>query len=434
LVHRHILLGSGVFYKGFEVDLLAGLTPVCGQHMDVHSTLPGSLTADRGPDSTPDPSLIKTTPGYSIEVITTEEGLSNLEEEWNRLSKTAAFPNVFMTFDWFRAWNQRLTQEDRSGRRNLSVLVLKQNGTVAGISPLIHRTASRFGYAVRKVEFVGGHADYNDFVLGNDPAGQGKAIADFLTQTQDHWDLVDLRNLRETGSTIALIEKALSHAGLMYRVLPEEERCPYLPIDAPWAVMLSKFSPHPRHNLRTQQNRLDRMSAQGLRVRIIENPQDEPRLLEELIALDRQKHVHGELSQPFIAKYPEVFQSLFDTLGPRGWVYVALMELGDRPLGSLVGFRCGKNLWAYQTAYNRSFSRLSPGTMLVPALIDYGFSHGYNEYDFLRGEESYKMRWSTGFHQTYRLLVWGGRWTSRARAFVYLDLKSVVYRLFGKRE
>jgi CelD/BcsL family acetyltransferase involved in cellulose biosynthesis len=196
--------------------------------------------------------------------------------------------------------------------------------------------------------------------------------------------------------------------------------------------MLRKFSPHPRHNLRTQQNRLDRMSAQGLRVRIIENPQDEPRLLEILIALDRQKHVHGEHSQPFIAKYPEVFRSLFDSLGPGGWVYVALMELGDRPLGSLVGFRCGKNLWAYHTAYDRSFSRLSPGTMLVNAVLDYGFSHGYSEYDFLRGEESYKTRWSTGVHQSSWLRIWSGNWISRAHALVYLDLKPAVERLLNR--
>jgi CelD/BcsL family acetyltransferase involved in cellulose biosynthesis len=164
------------------------------------------------------------------------------------------------------------------------------------------------------------------------------------------------------------------------------------------------------------------MNPQGLRVRIIENPQDEPRLLEKLIALDRQKGVHGGLPQPFIAKYPEVFQSLFDTLGPGGWVYVALMELGDRPLAWLMVFRSGKRLWGYQRAFDPSFSQLSSGTMLDVALIDYGFSHGYNEYDFLRGEESYKMRWTTGFHQTYRLLVRRRRWTSRARALIYLDL------------
>jgi CelD/BcsL family acetyltransferase involved in cellulose biosynthesis len=379
-----------------------------------------------------------TKPPYSVEPVTTEEGLSCLEQDWNRLSETAELPNVFMTFDWFQAWNQRFAQEDRRGRRRLSVLVLKKDGAVVGISPLICRAASRFGLVVRKLEFLESPADYNDFVLGCDPAGSVGAIVDFLVQSEHQWDLADLRSMRETGNTLALIESALSRTRLIYRILPEADRCPFLPIDAPSSVIVSRLSRSTRrmmdglHTLRKKQHRLERMSTHGLRTRIIENPQDEPRLLEKLIALERQKHIHGELSQPFIAKYPEVFQSLFDTLGPRGWVYIALMEMGDRPVAWRLGFRCGKRLWDYSTAYDHTFSRLSPGTMLIPAILDYGFSHGCDEFDFLRGEEPYKVVWNTGCHETFRLLVWSRRWTSRARVFIYLDLKTKAYRIFGK--
>jgi CelD/BcsL family acetyltransferase involved in cellulose biosynthesis len=400
--------------------------------MDIDSTLPRSLSEGPEPDPPPDSSSVKTRPRYSVEPITAEEGLANLEEDWNRLSETAEQPNVFMTFDWFRIWNQRITQDDCGGQRRPNVLVLKKDGAIAGISPLIHRTASRFGLVVRKLEFVGRQADYNDLVVGDDTEGQTEAVVDFLARTRGDWDLIDLRDLRVTGNALPLIEAALKRARLSYRVLPEEERCPFLVIDGPWSMMVSRFSPSSRHVFRNQQSRLDRMSAEGLRVRIIENPHEEPGLLEKLISLESQKHVHGELSQPFIAKYPEVFRSLFETLGPRGWLYVALMELGERPLAWRLGFRCGKKLWGFLTAYDHTFSRFSPGTMLVPALIDYGFSHGYNEYDFLRGEESYKMRWTTDYHQNYRLLIWSRRWSSRARAFMYLDLKATVYRLLGR--
>lgn len=402
--------------------------------MAVPFTLPGKLRGNPKPGLNPGQSPAGASQRYSVELITSEEGLSSLREDWNRLSETAERPNVFMTFDWFRAWNQRYTQEDRSGRRRHNVLVLKKDGAIVGISPLIRRKVSRFGFCARKVEFVSTDADYNDLVLGNDLAGQSRAIVDFLAETQDQWDLVDLRDLRATGNTLALIEGALSQTKLLYRILPEKGRYPYLLIDAPWTEMVSRRSHASRRTFRNQQSRLLRMTAEGLRVRIIENPHQEPGLLQNLIALESQKHVHGEPSEPFIAKYPEVFQSLFDTLGPRGWLLVALMELGEHPLAWQIWFRCGKKLWGYLTAYDRSFSRLSPGTMLVPAMINYGFTHGYTEHDFLRGEESYKMRWATGFHQTYRLLIWRRHGISRARAFVYLDLKKAVYRLFGKGE
>lgn len=404
--------------------------------MTVQSPLPPNVSDGPGLKTINDSSSIKATARFSIHVAATEEELSNLEKDWNRLSESAESPNVFATLDWFRAWNRRRSREERNLRRP-NVLVVKKNGAVAGISPLIYREASRLGMAVRKMEFVGREADYNDLVLGDDAAGLSLAIAEFLVRTQDHWDLIDLRDLREAGGTIGLIKNALTNAGLIYRSLPEEERCPYLLIDAPSSVIVSRRSHSTRrmadglHTLRKKQHRLERMSAEGLRVRVIENPQDEQGLLQKLIALENQKHVHGKLSQPFISLYPGVFQSLFDGLGPRGWVYVALMEMGDQPVGWRLGFRCGKKLWDYLTAYDHAYSRLSPGTMLVNAVLDYGFSHGYNEHDFLRGEESYKMQWSTGFHQTHRLMIWNPRWISRARAFVYLDLKPGVYRIFG---
>jgi CelD/BcsL family acetyltransferase involved in cellulose biosynthesis len=377
-------------------------------------------------------SSIKTTRHYSIEEIKTEEGLLILKDAWNRLSESAESPNVFMTFDWFRAWNQRFTQENPSGRR-LNVLVIKKADTVVGISPLVRRKVSRFGFGARKVEFVGREADYNDLVLGDNPAGQSEAIVEFLAQTQDQWDLINLRDLRDTENTIARVENALARVGLNYRLIPEEERCPYLAIDAPWSDMLTRRSPSSRHVFRNQQSRLDRMDAEGLHVRIIENPRDEPGLLGKLVALESQKQVDGKLSPPVMGKYPEVFQSLFDTLGPRGWLYIALMELGERPLAWRFGFRCGKKLWGYLTAYDPAFSHLSPGTMLIPAVVDYGLSRGCNEYDFLRGEELYKMRWSTGVHQSYWLRVWSRNWISRAHALVYLDLKPTVDRLFTAR-
>jgi CelD/BcsL family acetyltransferase involved in cellulose biosynthesis len=383
------------------------------------------------------PYLGESVPVYSVEPVATEEGLTDLEADWNRLSQTAELPNVFTTFDWFRAWNERAAREDKCHRRRPDVLVLKRDGVVAGISPLIRRTVSRLGLIVRKVEFLESPADYNDLVLMSDPR-QIEAVMTYLGQIQDQWDLIDLRNLRSVGNTMALIEDALSKTDFRYRIFPEA-RCPYLPIDANWTEILSRLSSSGRlpamglHTLRKKQHRLERMTAEDLRVRIIEDPQNEPGLLDKIIALEIQKRIRGELVLPFFARFPEVFQSLFETLGSRGWMFVGLMELADRPLACQIGFRCGRKLWAYFKAHDRSFSRFSPGTMLFLAILDYGFSRGYEEYDSLRGEDTHKMTWSTDSREIFRLVIWSRRRMSRARAFLYLDLKTVVYRAIGHR-
>jgi len=165
------------------------------------------------------------------------------------------------------------------------------------------------------------------------------------------------------------------------------------------------------------------MASEGLRVRVIHDPHTEPELLEKMIAVEAQKEVGGKRSVPLIGCNTDVFASLFATLGPLGWLRVAVMELGDRLIGWELIFHCGSKLWSYQGAYDREFSRLSPGTMLLPTVIDYGRTHGCTEYDFLGGEETYKLKWATDLHQTYRLLIWNRRWMSEFFAWTYLKFR-----------
>ena len=365
---------------------------------------------------------------YTIEAIRSDEGLNAHEANWNRLSEAAESTNVFSTFAWFHAWN-RYFSSGHGERRHPEVLVVKERDAVAGVSPLIYRKASGLGLAVRKLEFLEIGSDYNDLVVGSDPAVLSTAVVQYLLESKSRWDIVDLLNLRATDEERTAIDKALSRSGLLYRILPWG-RCPYLPIDAPWCDMIKKLSYSSRRTFRNQQHRLERLQAQGLRVRIIDQPG--PAELEILIELERQKRTRGEPAAPFFAKYESVFHALFETLGTGGWLFLAIMEMGDKPIACQLGFRCGKKLWDYFTAYDASFSHLSPGTMLIPAIIDHGFAQGCTEYDFLRGDEPYKMRWSTGCHDTFRLLIWKRGWWSRARAFAYLDLKEQVYRLIPR--
>lgn len=347
-----------------------------------------------------------------VEIVTTEEHLGPLREDWDRLSAAVERPNAFSTFDWFRVWNRSLTLQSRSGERRLSVLVLKDHGVVSGIAPLIHQSSSRFGATLRKIHFIETGADYNDLVVGPNPDGQVEAVVNFLWQNKNDWDIVTLDHMRLNGNLSATLGIAISRTGLPYSLIPEE-RCPYLTLDRPVSELVHRLSSSARQTVRNMQSRMRRMSAEGLRIRIIENPQDEPRLLEKLIAVPNRKRGKSE-PVPFLPNYPESFQTLFDTLGRRGWLFVAIMEMNDRPLAFQLGFRCGQALWNYLSDHDPSFSRISPGTLLTLAVFDYGYANGYTEYDFLSQVKPFKTRWSTGCHQTFRLRIWSKRWVAWA--------------------
>lgn len=359
----------------------------------------------------------------SCEIASSQAALDAVAPEWDPLCKESDEPNVFMTHGWYRAWTKRHASEN-GARYAPHVVVLREGARVVGIAPLVKRIASRW-LRVRKLEFATAHSDYNDLLVAKDPANQFRAFAEFLCRTADEWDLMDLHGLRNSKESLAQIEGALASVGLSYLRTTEMEGCPFLPIEGDATQAMKRLSGHERRVLR---KRLERAAAEGLKVRIVERPDQDQDLVAKLVGIELHKSLRCEYP-PFIEVYPEVFQTLFQSLGSTGWMYVALMEHLDRVVAYQVGFLCGRKLWDYSKAYDRNYTRYAPGTSLLPALLDFGHQRGFCEYDFLRGEEPHKLVWSTGIHQRYRLMIWNRRKASRIRKFIYHDVKVFLRRL-----
>lgn len=368
--------------------------------------------------------------GYAVEIISDEAGLHTLEADWNRLSEHAEPHNAFATFGWFMAWTRHYAEQESDARFRPEVLVFWRDGAIAGVAPLVRRVTTRFGLSVRRLEFVTVHADYNQLVVGVTCAELMMALAEFLARTAEQWDVMDLRDLPDHEAGAGMAKSALVRAGLLFHAKVEKDRCPCLSLESGGAEQqMARLSGHVRRVLR---KRYAHASNEGARVRIIEHPEAEPGLLQTMIALERDKHERSEFP-PFVAPRERVFADMFERLGPRGWLYVALLEKGGEPIAFQFGFRCGDKLWDYNKAYGRAHAKLAPGILLVLALFDYGFGHGFHEYDFLRGEEEYKLVWSTEIRSRSRVVVWNRRAGSRLKRLIYFELKAATYRLMGRR-
>jgi len=370
---------------------------------------------------------------YSVEVVSTPEGLLDLRKAWDHLANTAEHPNVFTTFEWVWTWWQHGGGVEAPGKDcRLHVLHLHQGGKTTGIIPLMRRTASRAGLSVRKLEFIGlGLNDYNDFLLEGDAAAQIASALDYLWSTRENWDLIELSDLGPESGTPTVLRQALADSRFHCKVR-SDHRCVYVPIDTDWSGFLKRHSKRFRHNLTSQANRLKRLEAEGLRVRILENPEQEPGLLQRMTALESSKRVRRASLFAILHTAPGFFQRLLETLGPAGWLYLALMEKHNHLIAYELGFRHGGKLLAYNKAFDAAYAYYSPGTMLIPAVFDYGFKHGYREYDFMRGDEPYKARWSQHAHQNSRFALWTPGWRSDLMACLYLSVRPrIPQRVWG---
>ncbi len=356
--------------------------------------------------------------GHSIvERISHFEDLRTLREHWNRLSDETGLGNPFLSYDWYAAWFDRMAEEAAPGRLEPWVLVVRRNGVIVAIAPLVRRLVVRAGLRMRKIEFLSYHSDYNALFAGGNIAGSTSAIMEHLVRSCNEWEIADWMELREDTARIPAMTRAASAAELHWRLLPEQVACPYLPIDAPWAEMRNRRKFRFANRAYT---RLEKHTCEGLRVRVIERPESEPDLLQRMIAVEAQKCVGGELSAPLLGKYPEVFRNLLDTLGRRGKIALLVLEQ-DRALAAWLWlFRAEDKLWGYLSAYHHEYSSLSPGTILDCAGLDYGQRTGCCEYDFLRGMDRYKLRWATGLHRNRRMILWNARYKSRLAAWALL--------------
>jgi CelD/BcsL family acetyltransferase involved in cellulose biosynthesis len=83
-------------------------------------------------------------------------------------------------------------------------------------------------------------------------------------------------------------------------------------------------------------------------------------------------------------------------------------------IASLIAFWHGRSALYYQAGWDPDspLAALSPGAVLMARSIRDAVEHGLAYYEFLRGDEAYKSRWTKQFRTTSTVLL-ASRWIGR---------------------
>ena len=89
------------------------------------------------------------------------------------------------------------------------------------------------------------------------------------------------------------------------------------------------------------------------------------------------------------------------------------------------GFGYQRQIINYQVAHDPLWDKYSPGTVLLYSVIEEAFNKGYEEFDFLRGNERYKNTWAKNSRNLFQIIAYNkntcgtiSRWTNQAKEFV----------------
>lgn len=308
---------------------------------------------------------------------------------WPELQERARSLSPFLTGEWFRALDA--VPEVSTDVR---VLLVEDGDAVLGVLPVERRRSSD---GLHVLGPAGGHWLAPDHVDVLAAAEHGEQVAAAVTRhlAAAAWDLLDFEGLAADGALRAALN-ALRR--------PTVVRLPDQTVLAPY-VRLGSREPRvllPSRNLRQQVARGLRTCEQtGGGLRVATSPREIRRLLPVLMQLHNERF--GSDSQVFASPARRRFHlEAAALLAERGMARVYWLETEGQEAALLYALRAGERLYYYSMGFRLDLGR-SPGLTLLGQTLLAAAQDGLQEFDLLRGDHAFKLRYASDTRVDLRL-------------------------------
>jgi len=335
---------------------------------------------------------------------------------WDALLAGAAASSPFMSWAWHRAWAEAAPAADVAASE---VLVLAGvDGGVQALLPVLLRRIRFHRVPVTALTWAIGDLGCPDHL--EFPASP-QADVDALAGTLEHvpWDVIVLSNVADRASNIDRLRAACERRGWKTRRTPLW-RCPYLELPDSWEAYLAGFSQHRRHEIRRMERKLRREHEVTLTDYGPDRIEDGWRHLTCLHAL---RWEGGGVMRE--GAWERLHRSFASWLANRHQLWLTSLDVDGAPVAGCYGFSFGDTVYYYQTGWDPLWAHDNVAMILRAAMIRRAIEQGYRRFDFLRGEERYKLAWTSTARNCYEIVVI----RPRGRGTVLLGLDWIARRL-----
>lgn len=341
-----------------------------------------------------------------------------LDAEWDALYERSSCRSVFLRWGWLHSWWCVFGEG-----HGLRIYAARDaTGRLVGIAPL-YRRIEHAPWPIGVLTFLGTQlvsSDFLDFIVES-PCEESVAAALFDAIAGDSSDIDWIRwcDILDSSVVARRIVPAARSAGWPVEV-KVAEYCPYLALPESLDALLSARGKSLRDNFRRATRKLE---ALGLVFDAVDDAATVPAALEALYHLHearwRRKGRQGNFQDRRIRAFHELAVS---SLIPGGSLRLYRLRLGDRTLAILYALDDRGVLFYYQAGFDPESPDASirphdysPGIVLIGKVMGDAIHRGRTEFDFLRGDEPAKFRW-TGTYRITRTVtaVPNGRWRGRA--------------------
>ena len=324
----------------------------------------------------------------------------DLQKEWDELLDESITQVPFLRFEYMKIWwLNRGGGEWKDAK--LALTVARRDSRLVGIAPLFiskDRTGNPVLMLLGSIEI----SDYLDLIVRPlDLEVFIEGLLDFIHQPDfPIWRSLEWDNILEPSPTLEVFRQSAEKKGHSVEVT-HLQHAPYIPLPGDFDEYLAGIDKKQRHEIRRKmrraeesENKVDWYESRdaGLLDKDIEK-------FLELMKFDPQKK--GFLSKEMEDQFRQTIRWAFKA----DILHLVFLEIDGEKAAGHFSFDYQGRLWAYNSGFSPKYNDLSPGWVLLGLELRWANERGYQEYDFMRGNEEYKYRFGALDRNIVRLTM-----------------------------
>ena len=342
-----------------------------------------------------------------IDIIENSPSLARLEDNWNAVYDADDEAQIYLSWQWLSGWLSCIPGP-------WFILAAKARDAAdlpyVGFFPLRLQTTIEKSDVFGDVRMAGNFgADYTGLICK--PEAEHKVIPAFARAIrQMNWAHLHLDNVRISERRWRLLTacfpKASFHATKVDKIIKtdgvDNSLCPYATLPNDWNSYLDALSTNTRQKIRRLLKQIEASSEYRITVA---TPETFDRNLKTLLGFwdAKWRARKGDRMDSLIRSNGAMLTRSFHS----GLVYLPTFWHGERPvaaLATLVEPR-RRTFSFYMTGRDETFEGPPAGMILHAHSIRHAIAHGFVEYDFLRGNESYKYSFGCKERKIYSIVL-----------------------------
>ncbi len=361
---------------------------------------------------------------FDIEILTTEDQFKQLKKDWQNLIEVAQPDSIFLTFDWHWVWWHTYHKQFTNAQLSIITIRTKKEQQLLAILPLFSQL-KRFSSLtkLRTLQLMGTEIESSDYLDIICPAEKKayylKTIftdpktVDFLRS----FDVLILENVHDYSSLLKQKE-ALAHFLNSKLFSYQIKICPYLPLPEKSEQIFSLVSKNFRSNLKRVRNKIRKA---GFNIVTIEKETEIDEAIKHLFRLhDRRFQDKRENTKFIFSKRGKFHQQIAKIFLKNGWLQLYQILDGKKVIGSLYCYKFKDTMMYMQGGFDPEYSQYALGNQIILRAIEDAITLKLKKFDFMRGAEAYKWKWTSEKIYLYQLIF---PFTLKAQTFFfYQDL------------